>query len=93
MDMQTQTGKETKSHLNGVNRKAQSVGDKTEDAVSFVSMNDLRETLEQALESVRDNSQVMADRVEAWVKAHPYKSLMGAVTAGAFIAAIMRRGK
>lgn len=91
--METQTGKEMKSTLNGATKKAHNAIERAEQAVSSYTMDDLREVLEGALASVRDNSRVAVDRSEAWIKANPYKALFGAVTVGAIIAAFMRRGK
>ncbi|HRO68425.1 MAG TPA: hypothetical protein PL182_12720 [Pseudobdellovibrionaceae bacterium] len=82
-----------KSALNSAGKKAHNMVEKADEAVSSFSMNDLREAIEGALESVRDNGRVAADRAETWVKANPYKALFGAVTAGAIIASFMRRGK
>ena len=91
--METQTGKEAKHVLNGAHKKAQSALESAENAVSSFTMSDLRDTLEEALESVRDNGRMAVDRTESWVKANPYKALMGAVTVGAIVASFMRRGK
>lgn len=91
--METQTTREVKSTLNNANKKAQALVDKADEAVSSFSLNDLRETIEQALESVRSNGRVAVDRTESWIKANPYKALMGAVTVGAVIAGLMRKRK
>lgn len=91
--METQTGREMKSALNSANKKGHAMVEKAEEAVSSFSMDDVREAIERALDSVRDNGRVAADRAETWVKANPYKALFGAVTVGAVIASFMRRGR
>ncbi|MBX3041493.1 MAG: hypothetical protein KF789_12365 [Bdellovibrionaceae bacterium] len=91
--METQTGREVKSALNSASKKAHNMVEKADDAVSSFSMDDVREAIESALDSVRDNGRAAADRAETWVKANPYKALFGAVTVGAIVASFMRRGR
>lgn len=91
--METQTSKEVKSTLNSAHKKANHAIDRVEDSLSNYSMQDVREMIDSAVQSLRENSRYAVDRTESWVKANPYKALFGAVTFGAFIAAMMKRGK